>query len=536
MSKSDSNKKSMPTRLRDTFAEYPSQFWIVVAATFIDRLGGAMLFPFFTLYLTRKFEIGMTEVGAIFGMFSLSSFIGSMIGGAMTDRVGRKSMLLFGLVMSALSALLMGIIDNLTIFLVVTLIVGTLSDIGGPAHQSLIADILPEHQRASGFGILRVAFNLSVVIGPLIGGFMASRSYLALFITDAITSCITAVILFFTLKETFKPAEEGKIPESVGTTFKGYLTVLKDTAFVWFIFASILMTLVYLQMNTTLAVYLRNVHSVNEQGFGYILSLNAIMVVLFQFSITRWINKFKPLLVMTAGTLLYAFGFAMYGAVGAFFLFLVAMAIITIGEMFVAPVGQAIVARLAPEDMRGRYMAVNGFTWLIPFAIGPLLAGLIIDNFDPRILWYLAGAVGLIAAGVFYSLQWRADKAKYRAIDDRLDIMESLELGRITAEEASRHLKQVNEGVWMRLTAPEEAPETRHVRIKVSHRASQIMKSDLRIPMGLVNAVLYAGGSLSDDLAGIDRQVLKSLISESATSRSSRRMATGEDDIDVTIE
>jgi MFS family permease len=226
----------------------------------------------------------------------------------------------------------------------------------------------------------------------------------------------------------------------------------------------------------------------------------------------------------------------MYGAVGAFFLFLVAMAIITIGEMFVAPVGQAIVARLAPEDMRGRYMAVNGFTWLIPFAIGPLLAGLIIDNFDPRILWYLAGTVGLIAAGVFYSLQWRADKAKYRAIDDRLDIMESLELGRITAEEASRHLKQVNEGVWMRLTAPEEAPETRHVRIKVSHRASQIMKSDLRIPMGLVNAVLYAGGSLSDDLAGIDRQVLKSLISESATSRSSRRMATGEDDIDVTIE
>lgn len=536
MATSDHIKKSLPTRIRDTFAEYPSQFWIVVGGTFIDRLGGAMLFPFFTLYLTRKFGIGMTEVGAIFGMFSLSSFIGSMIGGALTDRIGRKAIILFGLVMSALSAVLMGIIDVLPLFLIVTLIVGTLSDVAGPAHQSIIADILPEHQRAQGFGILRVAFNLSVVIGPLIGGFLASRSYLFLFITDAITSTLTAVILFFALKETHKAAAKGEPVESVGATFKGYLTVLKDTAFVWFVFASILMTLVYLQMNTTLAVYLRDTHSVTEQGFGYILSLNAIMVVLFQFSITRWISKFKPLLVMTAGTLLYAFGFAMYGAVSAFALFLLAMVIITIGEMFVAPVGQAIVARLAPEEMRGRYMAVNGFTWLIPFAIGPLLAGLVLDNFDPRLLWYLAGIVGIIAAATYYSLEWRADRAKFQAIDQRLNIMENLEDGKITAEEASRRLTDVNEGVWVRLTAPEEMPERKHVRIRVSERASQIMKSDLRIPMGLVNAVLYAGGSLSDNLAGVDAQVLKSLIEKSASSQTAHSMESGEDNIDVTIE
>jgi len=177
MVKPNHKNKSLPAQMRETFAEYPSQFWIVVGGTFIDRLGGAMLFPFFTLYLTRKFGIGMTEVGGIFGMFSISSFIGSMIGGAMTDRIGRKAVLLFGLVMSALSAVLMGIIGNLLLFLVVTLVVGILSDVGGPAQQSLVADILPEKQRAQGFGILRVVFNLAVVIGPLIGGFVASRSY-----------------------------------------------------------------------------------------------------------------------------------------------------------------------------------------------------------------------------------------------------------------------------------------------------------------------------------------------------------------------
>lgn len=536
MAKTDHKQKPLPARIRETFAEYPSQFWIVVGGTFVDRLGGAMLFPFFTLYLTRKFEIGMTEVGAIFGMFSISSFIGSMIGGAMTDRLGRKSVLLFGLVMSALSAVLMGIIDNLTIFLVVTLVVGILSDVGGPAHQSLVADILPEHQRASGFGILRVVFNLAVVIGPLIGGLLATTSYLYLFITDAITSSVTALILFFALKETHKPAEEGKAPETMGATFKGYLTVLKDTAFVWFIFASILMTLVYLQMNTTLAVYLRDVHNLDERGFSYILSLNAIMVVLFQFSVTRWISKYRPLVVMTAGTLLYAFGFAMYGVVGGLALFMLAMVIITIGEMFVAPVGQAIVARLAPEAMRGRYMAVNGFSWLIPFAIGPLMAGLVMDNFDPRLLWYLAGVVGVIAAATFYSLEIRAGRARFRAIDERLAIMENLEEGRITAEEASQQLTEVNEGVWVRLTAPEETPERKHVRIRVSDRGSQIMKSDLRIPMGLVNAVLYAGGSISQQLDGYDNQALRSLIHKSTQSQSAQRMQTGEDEIDVSIE
>ncbi len=69
-------------RMRGVFQEYPRQFWILVGGTFIDRLGGALLFPFFTLYLTRKFSIGMTQVGVIFGLFAVSSFFGSMIGGA----------------------------------------------------------------------------------------------------------------------------------------------------------------------------------------------------------------------------------------------------------------------------------------------------------------------------------------------------------------------------------------------------------------------------------------------------------------------
>ncbi len=394
-------------RIGGIYNEYPSQFWTLIVALFIDRLGGALIFPFLTLYVTRKFNVGMTEVGAIFGLFSISSVVGSMFGGALADRMGRKHMLIFGLVVSALTSVLMGVVNSIELFFGSALIVGLFANVGGPAQQAMVADLLPEGQRAQGFGILRVVSNLAVTFGPAIGGLLAAQSYLLLFVGDAVFSSITAGIVALAIQET-KPASHPDEPEeTLAQTFGGYGDVLKDVTYVLFIGACILMLLVYMQMNSTLAVYLRDVHGVPEQGFGYILSLNAAMVVLFQFSITRWTAKYRPLMVMAVGTLLYAIGFGMYGFVSSYVLFLVAMVIITIGEMLTSPTSQALTAQFAPEDMRGRYMAVFEFSWVIPMATGPLLAGLVMDNADPRWVWYAAGLLGLVAAGAFGLLQRR---------------------------------------------------------------------------------------------------------------------------------
>jgi MFS family permease len=357
-----------------------------------------------------------------------------------------------------------------------------------------------------------------------------------LFVSDAVTSLITAGIVYFVLKETHQPRQEGEAQESMAQTFRGYTVALRDTAFVWFLGASALMVLVYIQMNTTLAVYLRDVHGVNEVGFSYILSLNAAMVVLFQFWITRRITPYRPLIVMTVGTLLYAFGFAIYGFSSLYFMFLVAMAIITIGEMFVSPVGQAIVASLAPEDMRGRYMAVSGFSWVIPVAIGPLLAGLVMDNLDPKWVWYSAGILGVAAAGAFYLLEWRVGRSRWAAVEKRVEIIERLELGEISAEEASRQLEGIGEGSYARLAPP--APETgrRHLRIRVSDLATGAMKVDLRLPVGLVNTVLYAGGHLSADLEEYSPVDLRSLIAQSEDGAEARRLDKDDERMEVSIE
>jgi MFS family permease len=398
-------------RVRNIYGEYPRQFWILMMGVFIDRLGGTLLFPFLTLYVTRRFDVGMTEVGILFGLMSAANTVGGMLGGALADRLGRKGMLIAGLVVSGLSSLAMGLVGTFELFFAVVLFVGLVGSMGGPAQQAMVADLLPEGKQAEGFGIFRVLVNICYIIGPTVGGLVAARSYLLLFVCDAVFSSITAVVVLLAIRETRPAPREHEPEQTLAQTFAGYRRVLQDTTFVLFVGACILMTVVYIQLYTTLAVYLRDAHGISERGFGAIMSLNATMVVLFQFPITRWIAKYRPLILMMVGTLLYAIGFGMYGFASTYVLFLAAMVVITVGEMIVMPTSQALVAQIAPEDMRGRYMAVFGFSWMIPSAIGPLLAGLVMDNVDPRWVWYGAQLVGLVAAGAFALLQRRSERS-----------------------------------------------------------------------------------------------------------------------------
>jgi len=405
-------------KISKIYHEYPRTFWVVIAITFIDRIGGSLLFPFFALYITSKFEVGMTEVGVLFAAFSASSFVGSTIGGALTDRFGRKGIIMFGLIASSFSTVAMGLIDSFQAFFFLALFVGILTDVAGPAHQAMIADILPEEKRADGYGILRVAFNLSVVIGPAIGGILASRSYLLLFLSDAVISLLTVILIAIFLPETKPLAHPDAPKETMVRTFAGYGQVFRNAAFMLFLGAVMLQVFTYMNMNTALGVYLRNEHGTPESGYGLLLSINAAMVVLMQFPITRRITKYPPMLMMAIGTFLYVIGFSMYGFISTYIMFVVAMVIITIGEMVVSPVSQALVASFAPEEMRGRYMAVSGFSWGIPFAVGPYLAGLIMDGPKPYLLWYAAGFIGMLSTFAFLALYRVRDKET-----DKIEIM-----------------------------------------------------------------------------------------------------------------
>jgi MFS family permease len=405
----------MLNSLKKTYAEFPPLFWIIVVTLFIDSLGSTLLFPFFALYITQKFGVGMTEAGILLGMSSLFGLVGSVIGGALTDKFGRRQLILFGLAFSALSSLLFGFASDVRILYLLVVIVGLLSRVSMPAHDAMMADILPEEKRQEAFGIMRVVFNYAWIFGTALGGLIAARSFLALFVADAVLSISVAIILYRFLPET-KPTShvEAKKSESFLTTVAGYRIVFRDLAYMGFTLAGMIVLVVYQQQYGALAVYLRDVHNISSKSYGVMLSITGLEVVLFQIWISRTIRKYPPFLMMTLGALFFMIGFAMIGFVRGFEFFLLAVIIATVGEMILFPTNKALAANFSPAEMRGRYMAVYDLGWTIPATFGPAAAGLILDNYDPNLLWYIGGILCAVAAIGFYALHlWLGRQGRF---------------------------------------------------------------------------------------------------------------------------
>jgi MFS family permease len=395
----------MLSRLRKIYAEFPPLFWIIVVTLFIDSIGSTLLFPFFALYITQKFGVGMAEAGVLLGMSSLFGLIGSVIGGALTDKLGRRQLILFGLVFSALSSLLFGLASDVKMLYFLVVIVGLLSRVSMPAHDAMLADILPEGKRQEAFGITRVVGNYAWIFGTALGGLIAARSFLALFVIDAVLSLTVAVILYRFLPETQPTVhKEAKKGESFLNIITGYRLVLRDLAYMGFTVAGMIVLVVYQQQYGALAVYLRDVHQISSKSYGLILAMEGLEVVLFQIWISRAIRKYPPFLMMLLGALFFAVGFAMIGFVSGLEFFMLAAIIITIGEMIMFPTNKALAVNFAPPEMRGRYMAVYDLGWTIPATFGPAAAGLILDSYNPNLLWYIGGILCIVSAVSFYAL------------------------------------------------------------------------------------------------------------------------------------
>jgi len=369
---------------------------------FIDQLGANFIYPFFALFVTARFGVGLTEVGLMLGTMTAGNIVGGFIGGILADRYGRKIMMLFGLLVSGLFSIVIIFITKFEMLFFVAAVVGLLGGLSGPASQAMMVDLLPEEKRTSGFGVLRVVFNLTVAIGPLIGGFASDYSFNILFIGDAITSAITFFIVLKYLKET-KPESPHADLKEAPVSSKGYLIVLRDKNYILLLVVIMLSFAVLMQMLSTLSVYMRDVHLFPNRYYGYILSMNAIMVVLLQFWISRKAEKVPPLIAMVIGSFFATIGYAMFGFVKGILMFALAMGILTIGEMIIDPMSQTLAAAFAPQDKRARYMALLSFSITLSNLFTPYLAGLLIDTYDPNWIWYACGIIGILTiAGYSY--------------------------------------------------------------------------------------------------------------------------------------
>jgi MFS family permease len=144
------------------------------------------------------------------------------------------------------------------------------------------------------------------------------------------------------------------------------------------------------------------------------LSISGLEVVIFQIWISRAIRKHHPFLMMATGALFFMIGFTMIGLVHSLELFLLAVIIATVGEMICFPTNKALAVNFAPVDMRGRYMAIYDLGWTLPATFGPAAAGLILDRYNPDLLWYIGGVLCAVSAVSFYALHlWLGRQTRF---------------------------------------------------------------------------------------------------------------------------
>src|SRR5512134_2142939 len=182
----------------------PLTYWLIWTGTLINRLGGFVI-PFLTLYLTAQRAISISQATLMVSFFGAGSFLAQLSGGELTDRLGRRPVMLMSFFITPIFMIALGLARDLTLISISTFIVGFFTDLYRPAVGAAIADLVPPEARTRAYGYNYWAINLGAAIAPIVAGLMAEYNYLILFVADALTTAIFGFIVFFGIHET-RPA------------------------------------------------------------------------------------------------------------------------------------------------------------------------------------------------------------------------------------------------------------------------------------------------------------------------------------------
>jgi MFS family permease len=386
--------------LRDELRALPRPVWILLGGTLINRFGTFVL-PFLILYMTRS-GFSVAQAGMAVGAYGVGHLISSIAGGHLADRIGRRNTIAIAMFGSSITMLALSQARTFVAITMVTCIVGIFAELYRPASSALIIDLVEDpKRRVFAFGMYRFAVNLGVAAGPATAGFVADKSFFALFLIDAFTSLVYGVIALAALPHGVRGAAKD---DTGGSAVK---IAFADGAFVAFLIATLGVALVDFQLGSTYPLYLTSI-GFSARVYGMLVSLNGLLVCVFELWITSYVRRFRALPVIAIGYALNNFGFALTGLAHSVPALAAMMFIWTTGEMCSSPMSAAYVAELAPERYRGRYMGIYIFMFSIGLIIGPPLGTFLFQR-SPNWLW--GGAAGI---GVMSGLLLMASSRRHR--------------------------------------------------------------------------------------------------------------------------
>jgi MFS family permease len=387
-----------------------------------SALGSGLTMPFLYVYLAQVRDFPTTQVGFVFAWMGLLGFLAAPVGGTLIDRFGPRPVMVSGLLVEAVATMSIGHVETIAQAYAVASVM-VLGTVGlWPASTAMLTRLVPVAAREKVYGINFMMLNAGLGLGGLISALIIDlesvESFQRLYLVDGATYLVhLAVVLSLPRGTGSAPARDRDDTESIAQV--GWSVVLRDRTLLRVVgFSVIAVTFGYAQMEAGLAAYAVDVAEVPPKALGFAYGANTAAIVFGQLLTLRLIKgrRRSSMLALCAATwsvswVVIALSDRVDGWV-AVAAIVVGLALFGLGETIWAPVGPAIVNDLAPEEMRGRYNALQSMTFTVGSIVGPATAGMLIGHDLPHV--WVACVVGgtALAAVAFLSLRHQLTDAQ----------------------------------------------------------------------------------------------------------------------------
>jgi MFS family permease len=377
------------SRIAEVSAVAPRTYWYVWWGTLINRLGGFVV-PLLTIYLITVRKVSVADAGGVVAVYGAGSIAASIVGGHLSDHLGRKATFLISMFGGAAAMAGLGFARGLGPITAMVGVVGFVSELYRPAVFAIVADVVPAAHRVQAYSLLHWVINIGFAFAAMVGGLLASVDFSILFIADAATTAVYGVIVLLAVPET-RPAVVER------AALRADRSWFMDREFVVFLVISFGMVLLPFQASAPLAAHM-TWQGFTPAAFGGVMAVNGLLIIALQPNLSAWSGRCEPNRVLIAAALLYGVGLALHGVATTVVLHGAAVMVWTLGEILESPTRSSIVAAMAPASARGRYQGAIVMTFGAGQLVGPKLGTWVWQREGPGTLWASCLALGALVA------------------------------------------------------------------------------------------------------------------------------------------
>ncbi len=379
---------------------YNKPIIIRLCGELLTRTTESMLALIMIIYVNKMLNGNIMITMLIFGLQPLSDIVFTLIAGGVTDKYGRKKIMLLGLLLQGVAIGSFIFAQSVFIFALLYVINGIGRSLYIPAQRAQIADLTKQGQQAEIFALLHTMAAIGSVIGPLIGSIFYRTHPEYVFTVQSIALIVYAIVIWTQLPET-APAMTKPTQKLEVSTPKQF--VHKHYAVLGLMITTLPISFFYAQTETNYLIFVKLTHLDFERILVFITTCKAIMEITLQVFLVKWSERFsmkKIIVISYACYTIAAIGYGFSATISSLFFTLL---FLVIGESIVLNHLFRFVSEIAPTDKRGLYFSIYGLHWDISRTCGPVLGAVLLSQLNGSMLFYIS-ACFLIAGGIMQAL------------------------------------------------------------------------------------------------------------------------------------